>query len=91
VPGAGAELFRLGLKTNAGGGVQNPALPRFIQFAQRHATLAAPIFRQGARWIIFQPQAEFGNGRIESIAQGQTRRRSGSEFRLQTAVVAGTA
>jgi hypothetical protein len=49
MPGAGAKLFRLGLKTNAGGRVQNPALPRFIQFAQGHATLAAQIFGQDAR------------------------------------------
>ena len=82
MPGAGAELFRLGLKTNAGGRVQNPALPRFIQFAQGHTTLAAQIFGQVARRIIFQPQAEFGDGRIKRIAKGKL---GGGrlEFRLQ--------
>jgi len=91
VPGAGAELFRLAWKRTRGGGVQNPALPRFIQFAQGHAALAAQFFGQVARRIIFQPQAQFGDGGIESIAQGQTCWRSGSEFRLQATFVAGTA
>ena len=62
--------------------LQNFALPHFIQFAQDHATLAAQIFGQDARRIIFQPQAEFGEGRVQFVAHGECRRRR-LEFKLQ--------